>query len=497
MQAVTRRLHTSPPFHLPLPLRVVCARLPRLTVRNLSNLRAVHRVIEADNESVGGQAAMLRKGDRKYAAEEAIVSRTLNQQAKANPRLAKSLFPSSSPQQPSPSQHGSIKDAFRRKDAPAQSTLFASLTGSTQTKPLTTKSSNVHMTPPPRLQSICASNDDPFKDEVHGKAWNNENFSIAQDLEWLADNMNDNEFDDDDLLCDSPPKLPPAAKPTTATIPTPVPRPAHLDMPDSIVDRKEPNPSVAGLQDLAKPAFAGANHLTGQETFSSQGTVISWSSSPDYQRPLHPSAPLSAVQTNLLADATSKRKLEENSSPIAAPKRRSLPFPSKSRLSERNDPVVEPETARAAATPATNKTRNAFELTASAIKEQRKTHRLQRMNSAVTDATSDISAASEATGTNQQSATEAPEVSSSPKTVEPVFLSQEQRQILDLVTKKGQSVFFTGPAGTGKSVLMRAIIRELKKKWAKDPDRLAVTASTGLAACNIGGITLHSFSGMS
>ena len=75
-------------------------------------------------------------------------------------------------------------------------------------------------------------------------------------------------------------------------------------------------------------------------------------------------------------------------------------------------------------------------------------------------------------------------------------LSKEQQHVLDLVVNKGQSVFFTGPAGTGKSVLMRSIIQELKKKWARDPERLGVTASTGLAACNIGGMTLHSFSGI-
>lgn len=78
----------------------------------------------------------------------------------------------------------------------------------------------------------------------------------------------------------------------------------------------------------------------------------------------------------------------------------------------------------------------------------------------------------------------------------PISLSNEQRHVKSLVVEKGQSVFFTGPAGTGKSVLMRAIIQELKKKYAKDPERVAVTASTGLAACNIGGMTLHSFSGI-
>ncbi|KAK1751874.1 PIF1-like helicase-domain-containing protein [Echria macrotheca] len=77
-----------------------------------------------------------------------------------------------------------------------------------------------------------------------------------------------------------------------------------------------------------------------------------------------------------------------------------------------------------------------------------------------------------------------------------IALSSEQQHIKKLVVEEGKSVFFTGPAGTGKSVLMRSIIEDLKKKYGRDPEKLAVTASTGLAACNIGGMTLHSFSGI-
>jgi ATP-dependent DNA helicase PIF1 len=50
--------------------------------------------------------------------------------------------------------------------------------------------------------------------------------------------------------------------------------------------------------------------------------------------------------------------------------------------------------------------------------------------------------------------------------------------------------------GTGKSVLLRELIATLKKKYKRDHDSVAVTASTGLAACNIGGVTLHSFAGI-
>lgn len=76
----------------------------------------------------------------------------------------------------------------------------------------------------------------------------------------------------------------------------------------------------------------------------------------------------------------------------------------------------------------------------------------------------------------------------------PIFLSAEQRRVIDLVVHNRKSLFFTGAAGTGKSILLRRIIRELKKKHKKG--EVAVTASTGLAACNIGGITLHSFCGI-
>ncbi|KDQ61420.1 hypothetical protein JAAARDRAFT_54792 [Jaapia argillacea MUCL 33604] len=77
----------------------------------------------------------------------------------------------------------------------------------------------------------------------------------------------------------------------------------------------------------------------------------------------------------------------------------------------------------------------------------------------------------------------------------PVFLSKEQTHILGLVND-GMSLFYTGSAGTGKSVLLREIIKTLKKKFIKIPDAVAITASTGIAACNIGGVTIHSFAGI-
>jgi len=76
------------------------------------------------------------------------------------------------------------------------------------------------------------------------------------------------------------------------------------------------------------------------------------------------------------------------------------------------------------------------------------------------------------------------------------FLSDEQKSVVKAVIDDGKSVFFTGSAGTGKSVLMRAIIAKLKHKYRREPDRVAITASTGLAACVIEGGTLHSWAGI-
>jgi nucleoside-triphosphatase THEP1 len=81
---------------------------------------------------------------------------------------------------------------------------------------------------------------------------------------------------------------------------------------------------------------------------------------------------------------------------------------------------------------------------------------------------------------------------------EDVELSSEQQAVYDMVVRDGKSVFFTGSAGCGKSFLMRRIIAGLKKKYAEAGmmDAVYVTAPTGIAACNVGGTTIHSFAGI-
>lgn len=58
-------------------------------------------------------------------------------------------------------------------------------------------------------------------------------------------------------------------------------------------------------------------------------------------------------------------------------------------------------------------------------------------------------------------------------------LTEEQQEILDLAVK-GESVFFTGCAGTGKSFLLRKIKKALKARFGPYyTDKVAVTATTG------------------
>jgi len=67
----------------------------------------------------------------------------------------------------------------------------------------------------------------------------------------------------------------------------------------------------------------------------------------------------------------------------------------------------------------------------------------------------------------------------------------KQAQAIYLM-REGKSVFLTGPAGSGKTFVLRRFISDLKKQ----KKRVAVTASTGIAATHLNGTTIHSWSGL-
>lgn len=72
-----------------------------------------------------------------------------------------------------------------------------------------------------------------------------------------------------------------------------------------------------------------------------------------------------------------------------------------------------------------------------------------------------------------------------------IKLSTEQLAVADKAINGTDNLFITGSAGTGKSFLMQHVIRVLEETC-----RVAVTASTGMAAAHVGGSTLHSFAGI-
>ncbi|OMO61479.1 hypothetical protein CCACVL1_23488 [Corchorus capsularis] len=81
-----------------------------------------------------------------------------------------------------------------------------------------------------------------------------------------------------------------------------------------------------------------------------------------------------------------------------------------------------------------------------------------------------------------------------PKVSKPrIRWTDEQENVLEYV-RGGFSVFITGSAGTGKTILLQHIIKTLQKTYGKSG--VFVTASTGIAACAIHGQTLHSFAGI-
>ncbi|KAJ0108653.1 dna repair and recombination protein pif1 [Diaporthe amygdali] len=384
--------------------------------------------------------SMFKRANATYAAQ--------NKAPQPAKPLAKQLFPSSSP---SPRRDASIKDQFQNINGSSYgSSKFSQ--SSKPTGPLQPRSSNSSqsMNPPPQVNRTV--NSKPFASlynsqnsfespDVIDLTGGNVQASTRGKLVDEVDYFDDDFSDEVDLDYECPSALPPL-KPES----TPAKRVAEAPPTDST-------------------------------------SVLSWSqSSPTHFQPAR-----SVSQSTNSQGATKRAFTEDADAPPAKPvaKKRSLP---PQYLHKNDDDDVKPSSKYGSSTPAAKpqskpKESRTWDLTPGAIKEQQKLLKNKSKKTGVSGA--------EASAEDMQQAIKSYTVKQSA-----ISLSSEQEHVKKLVCEKGQSVFFTGPAGTGKSVLMRAIIQDLKKKYAKDPERLAVTASTGLAACNIGGMTLHSFAGI-
>ncbi|KAG8165835.1 hypothetical protein KVR01_004387 [Diaporthe batatas] len=363
--------------------------------------------------------------------------------------LAKQLFPSSSP---SPRRDASIKDQFQMNNGSSKFSQSANPAGPLQPR---TSNSSQPMNPPQQVKRTV--NSKPL-----GSLYTSQNsFDEGPDVIDLTggdtqaptrvhavnefDYFDEDDFSDEvDLDYECPSALPPM--------------------------KPESTPAKKTIQ--APP--------------TDDTSVLSWSqSSPTHFKAAQP------ISQSTDSQRTAKRAFTEDfdapsSKPIA--KKRSLPPQYIQKKDQRKNNHVEPSPEYDVSTPATKpqarpKESRTWDLTPGAIKEQQKLLKNKSKKPVGSDGQASVEEMQQAVKsyTVKQSA---------------IALSNEQEHVKKLVCEKGQSVFFTGPAGTGKSVLMRAIIQDLKKKHVKDPERLAVTASTGLAACNIGGMTLHSFAGI-
>ncbi|OAR02091.1 hypothetical protein LLEC1_06673 [Akanthomyces lecanii] len=392
---------------------------------------------------------MLAKAKKDFEANRPSTS----QRNAKGTELAKQLFPSSSPSQPL----SDIRDQLQWRGPPR----FLNSSPSTaqfkrpQCKQLNDEPASENGASSGKgagkgsLASLYRNSSSSFQESVIDLTAEHSAIEKKQPVFFVEDDFSD----DDDLELDY--KVPTAVSPSKAT---------------SISRFTAPKEKPTPISKFAAP--------------QSSEQVIPWSSSPASHF-LPPQQP--RTESTLSGSSNSLKRespgVDDDCFETPAPqktKKRALP------AAWRRDKDFGEESLDAKPkTPAEKaQARGLWDPSASAIKEQKKQLKHQR-----------------STKQEVSEAEAVPDLPPDPSTLPvprsaAISLSSEQRHVLDLVVEQGQSVFFTGPAGTGKSVLMRAIISELKAKYARESERVAVTASTGLAACNIGGVTLHSFSGI-
>ncbi|KAK4200431.1 PIF1-like helicase-domain-containing protein [Triangularia verruculosa] len=388
-----------------------------------------------------------------FARATAAAANQQSQNSSRNASLKKQLFPSSSPN-PAPTSTGKVDEMFLRASQQPPPSYRPSQFTSTS-NPLNNRSSNISRPPvtnpkPNTLSSICSTKGS-FADKVEVINLVNDPPSArtAPDFpnEFILD---EDDFSDElDLDWEAPSALPELPR----ALPTSTPQKSDVPIP------------------------------------TSDATLTSWADS----SPSHFAHPRARARPAPQAPAPKREfpyHAQQVPQPAAKKPKRELPWPKESIAIE--DDKTHDNGINGATPDAKPKATAFWNATASAVKAQKKQLKTQHTGPGADKSAAEVSTEDmyDAMASNVKAS------KSSNSKAAPIQLSQEQRHVKSLVVDKGQSVFFTGPAGTGKSVLMRSIITDLKKKYARDPEKLAVTASTGLAACNIGGITLHSFSGI-
>lgn len=419
--------------------------------------------------------------------------------------LAKQLFPSSSP-----AQNGNIQEQFKKA---RQSQSIGAFTGYTNSSnPLRAKSPNIKSSLKRKSPSYTASipansalssvltGQDSFHDTPNTIVDLTQGDQVSSKLPASSHPsvlFDENDFDDDaeldlDMDYELPASMAAPPKPSSQKLTAPSPSPYALpklprqnqststqNLPSSAVTWSSSSPSHR-----LPPATASTRTQGSDQTITNEYSLSSKPADPN--PPLKKRRTLPWLQDQAESDQVSAAAEEEGGEAMAA----CAASGSSQRKCIRcqgdhyaKDCQIPGKATKWDFTPLPKDKRMPWNNTGSAVAEEKKKFRdkqkaTRKANGAETDAMQ-RHYATKRTQTNLS-----------------VSLSAEQQRVKDLVINETKSVFFTGSAGTGKSVLMRSIIQELKKKYSREPDRVAVTASTGLAACNIGGVTLHSFGGI-
>ena len=433
------------------------SRLPR----QFNDLRRPYHASAPNASAPGNKSTMLKKATTEF--NEA--------------GLAKQLFPSSSPTSPSqtegqpPSTHQS-RLAFPLKNTSGNTYRHNGLQSANAARGAPRPTSASHALK--RTSSGLAkafSNNDPFKEPIYPRPGSQTLFRVTNKENTLPKShssikdavyINEDDFDSDiDLDVENPigkgsisyPKLP-----SQPDLPHVVQYPAVVP-PAPEQCRPRAKASVGSGEGSQAVAASGA------QSKLDQIKQFSYPQSESYQSKYPPL----------------------NDEAVRPAKRRTIPWLQQHvQEVEPHKISQKPDRTSGNFTPLPKDTKAAYHpwnATASTVKEQQKTFK---------QANKSLVKTNESTGQSLLNAAGARKR----ETVAKLLLSHEQKHIVDLVVNKRKSVFFTGSAGTGKSVLLRQIIQELRKLFIRKPDSLAVTASTGLAACNIGGVTLHSFAGI-
>jgi len=387
-----------------------------------------------------------------------------SQQQNARAQASSQNFFSTSPAKPAsqkPASQSTVNPSYRNPLKPASVSVY---NGAGSVQPRHQAASGIKRT----ASGLAKALDGSFEDEP------------GSQKKPIVIQFDENDFDSDIDLDVEEPK---------ASYP-PLPRPPQQGQKPVFYPTLPKQQNVQVSQSVPADSAYGSTHRAPTEHAPSSSREVPWSSSPLEH--------FSAANPQLIHrygyQPPNIVQAKQNGPPPPQPaKRRTLPW-----QTQGIDEAQRTQSSSHSTASTKSKIRSAYESTPQANESKKSTYPWNTTASAIKEQQKKLREENRKTQVKKNEGTEEDmhKAKTSRARLARVFLSEEQQHVLDLVTEQKSSVFFTGSAGTGKSVLLREIISSLRNKYKREPDRVAVTASTGLAACNVGGVTLHSFAGI-